>query len=123
MTLFTTQPVHCNACGKQFSTDFRSYGGRVCSRECHAELEWRKTLSIMGQPYYPQSGAPINDWKLDADGAWVTERENARCVVSLDHSLSLYHCIVTKGSEVVHSFLTIDAEKGKTILSSLWKSV
>jgi len=50
--LFSKQRVFCNICGDEVETDFRNYDGRVCSLDCYKELEWRKTLSIMGKEYY-----------------------------------------------------------------------
>ena len=49
MAIFCEQPIFCPACGK-------SYLGKptnpVCSRECHDELNWKRTLYIMGKNYY-----------------------------------------------------------------------
>lgn len=53
MGLFSKQTVYCQGCGKEFETTFSSYGGKVCGRECHELVEWKKTLSILGKEYYP----------------------------------------------------------------------
>lgn len=44
----------CPVCGVTYDW-LRSYGGdiRCCSKECHTEAEWRRTLAIMGEPYRP----------------------------------------------------------------------
>jgi len=54
MSRFTKQKVFCNVCGKDFETSFGLYGGVVCGSDCFNELEWIKTLSIMGREYRPQ---------------------------------------------------------------------
>jgi hypothetical protein len=61
MGLFSKQKVYCQICGKEFETDFHSassagYGkGRpCCSKPCWEELEWRRTLALMGKEYMPQ---------------------------------------------------------------------
>jgi hypothetical protein len=44
--------LHCNACGREIPVK-RSMGRefRCCSIECVREMNWRHTLSIMGEPY------------------------------------------------------------------------
>ena len=37
--------VHCQICASPINPT-ANYNGRVCGRECHEELEWRKVLSI-----------------------------------------------------------------------------
>ena len=47
--------VYCPIC--KWEMDWmRGYGRecRCCSKECHTEFEWRRTLAIMGKPYEPQ---------------------------------------------------------------------
>jgi hypothetical protein len=51
MKLFKRQPIICCICGKQFYSNFDSYGGFVCSSECRSEYEWRRTLYISGKDY------------------------------------------------------------------------
>ena len=54
MSLFSKQVIYCNACGKRFEEIFGRLIGRsfkVCSLDCHREIEWRDVLSTMGQPY------------------------------------------------------------------------
>ena len=53
MSLFSKQKVFCQICGEEMETNFQSWKGRVCGRKCGKELEWRRTLSIMGKEYYP----------------------------------------------------------------------
>jgi len=53
--MFTKQKVFCNNCGKEFEANFQSYKGIVCSKECFEDLDWKKTLSILGKEYYPRS--------------------------------------------------------------------
>ncbi len=60
MPVFSKQEIRCQICGIQFDTDFQSYRGRACSPECWRELDWRKTLSVMGEDYRPQ--APQSSW-------------------------------------------------------------
>lgn len=38
------QIVYCQACGKQFATDFRNWDGRVCCKDCWRELEYKRAL-------------------------------------------------------------------------------
>jgi hypothetical protein len=57
MSIFSSQPVFCVACGVLFAT--RAYQPHriddktVCSLECYEELSWRKTLGITGKTWYP----------------------------------------------------------------------
>lgn len=43
----------CQICGNPFkpARNF-AFGGKVCSRDCHDEYQWVKTLMIMGNKYY-----------------------------------------------------------------------
>jgi hypothetical protein len=52
MSLFKSQKLICCICGKDFLSDFRTYGGSCCSSSCKEEYEWRKTLYIMGEDYH-----------------------------------------------------------------------
>jgi len=53
MNIFSEQEVYCRTCGKKFKTNFSMfYGGEVCNKECFDELEWKKTLALMGKGYY-----------------------------------------------------------------------
>lgn len=52
--MFSGQDAFCNTCGRRLDTDFKAFDGRFCGRECHKEMEWRKTLSILGKRYEPQ---------------------------------------------------------------------
>ncbi len=54
--MFSSQVIYCNSCGKRFEAVFSRLIGRnfkVCSLDCHREIEWRDVLSTMGQPYTP----------------------------------------------------------------------
>ncbi|KKM88913.1 hypothetical protein LCGC14_1253970 [marine sediment metagenome] len=55
MSLFSKQELYCQICGILFETDFMSYDGIVCGKECGQERHWRRTLSILGKDYYPDS--------------------------------------------------------------------
>jgi hypothetical protein len=57
MNLYSKQEWFCNNCGrKMFSAPCNAIGRRyiVCSTDCHNEMQWKDTLSIMGKDYYPQ---------------------------------------------------------------------
>lgn len=69
MSLFSLMPVFCMVCGKEHTTNFFSYEGEVCSKECNEELNWRKTLSTLGKPY-----APMAELADATDSNPVTER-------------------------------------------------
>jgi hypothetical protein len=54
--------LYCNVCGKKFLHNFQlaadnPLGGQVCSMECVRELNWRKTLSILGKEYSPRKNS------------------------------------------------------------------
>jgi len=68
------QKVFCQACGREFLTRFKGYDGRVCSRECGEELEWRRTLSILGREYYPRTGLV----KFDLLGIETLEKQESQ---------------------------------------------
>lgn len=51
--MYSAQKLFCRACGKEMLTTFNLWGGEVCSRRCSQELNWRRTLSILGKDYYP----------------------------------------------------------------------
>jgi hypothetical protein len=56
--------VKCCICGADID-GMRGYGqSRVCDQECSDEMEWRKTLAIMGKKYYPKPGSR---WDPNAD--------------------------------------------------------
>ena len=49
--------IHCCICKAEIDGS-RDYGQSCCcDRECFNEMEWRRTLSIMGKPYVPQKGS------------------------------------------------------------------
>lgn len=56
MSLFSKQKTFCNVCGKYLFTDFQNYDGRVCNKKCSEELNYLKTLSILGKEYTPRKG-------------------------------------------------------------------
>lgn len=53
--------VFCSICRTEMNWMTR-YGreGTCCDKECHDEFEWRRTLAILGKPYYrdPRKDAP-----------------------------------------------------------------
>ena len=49
MSLFEPQKIYCPACGIGFFSTFNMQ--LCCSMECVDELEWRRTLYIMGEKY------------------------------------------------------------------------
>lgn len=53
--MFSYMKVHCPICRREFD-GMRAYGreSHCCSKECHDECEWRRTLAIMGKRYEPQ---------------------------------------------------------------------
>jgi hypothetical protein len=56
MSLWTKQPIFCNACGMRYETDFQvgyPNGKHVCSRECFEEMRRRDVLSMLGKPFHP----------------------------------------------------------------------
>ena len=58
MSLFSKQPIRCNACGAAYETDFQigyPNGKHVCSQECFDEMRWRETLSMLGKEYRPKA--------------------------------------------------------------------
>ncbi len=46
--------LYCPVCRREFDWH-RGYGRdiRCCGEICHTEAEWRRTLSILEKPYYP----------------------------------------------------------------------
>lgn len=59
--LYSKQKWFCNNCGTEKNTQMSSgHDGtvgrewKVCSIECHHEIEWKRVLSIMGKEYYPK---------------------------------------------------------------------
>lgn len=63
MSLFSFQKLYCPICAVGFLTNFNGdggygYGGNkrfvCCSKSCHDELDWRRTLAILGKEYQPQ---------------------------------------------------------------------
>jgi hypothetical protein len=58
MALFSKQVFYCNACGLKCHQPLPNVIGRkwkVCSLECHREMDWRDVLSTMGKEYYPHT--------------------------------------------------------------------
>jgi len=58
VSMFALQKLICQICGKEFETDFNSRGGygrekNTCGKICYQEFDWRRTLAILGKPYYP----------------------------------------------------------------------
>jgi len=55
MLLFTTCLFHCPVCTREYDW-MRGYGReiRCCSKDCHDEAEWRRTLAILGKEYRPR---------------------------------------------------------------------
>jgi hypothetical protein len=51
---FKNQPMICCICGKKFESDFQYCGGYCDCPECKEEYEWRHTLYICGEEYYPK---------------------------------------------------------------------
>ena len=55
--MFSRLSIRCCICGAECD-GMRGYGqARVCDKECHNELEWRRSLAILGKPYTPQKGS------------------------------------------------------------------
>lgn len=57
--IFSPQKWFCTCCGKEmFSSPCIAMGKKykVCGDDCHNEMAWRDTLSILGKEYYPQKG-------------------------------------------------------------------
>lgn len=55
--MYSKQIIFCNACGIKMETSLPNVCGRefrTCSQTCYKEMQWRNTLSIMGQEYTPQ---------------------------------------------------------------------
>lgn len=50
--LFTVCETSCCICTSRMDFNHR-YGsdGCCCSKDCYEELNWRKSLSVLGQPY------------------------------------------------------------------------
>lgn len=47
--------VKCQICGQDIQWQIcTAYDGRVCSALCYLELDWRRTLMILGKDYYPR---------------------------------------------------------------------
>lgn len=42
------------ACGKAFEVVLANHHSKTCSHECSDEFQWRETLSVMGEKYYPR---------------------------------------------------------------------
>lgn len=55
--MFSYLKVLCPICGNNMDW-LKGYGreARCCSKMCHDEFEWRRTLAIMGKQYEPQKG-------------------------------------------------------------------
>jgi hypothetical protein len=53
--MFTSCLLYCPVCRQEMNWH-AGYGReiRCCSKACHEEAEWRRTLSIMGEKYRPQ---------------------------------------------------------------------
>jgi len=52
--MMTPLLLKCPVCGHEHDWH-RGYGRdiRCCSKDCYAEADWRRCLSILGKPYYP----------------------------------------------------------------------
>lgn len=50
--MFGYMKVHCPICKREFD-GMRAYGRdwKCCCKECHDEVEWRRTLAIVNKPY------------------------------------------------------------------------
>lgn len=58
MSVFSKQKCFCRACGTELFVALSSPGWvEVCNTGCYEELEWRKTLSTLGEEYYPREVA------------------------------------------------------------------
>lgn len=55
MSIFGYMKVYCPIC-KVECNGMKTYGkeSHTCSKECHEEWEWRKTLAILNKEYYPK---------------------------------------------------------------------
>tara|TARA_Y100000310_G_C20546794_1_gene745988 strand:+ start:93 stop:290 length:198 start_codon:yes stop_codon:yes gene_type:complete len=58
MSIFSKQPSFCKTCGKRLDVNLCQWPGssNVCSKECLAEYNWRRSLSIMGKEYKEKDG-------------------------------------------------------------------
>jgi len=55
MPVFSYMIVYCPICRGEFN-GMMSYGrSNCCSRICHEEWEWRRTVSILGKEYKEQN--------------------------------------------------------------------
>ena len=68
MPLFSDQDLTCCVCAKAFKTTCASgnkFDQGVCSVRCYYEKDWRRTCSMLGNPYrpdprdYDQHGFPV----------------------------------------------------------------
>lgn len=62
MSLFTPCVLYCPVCRREFDWH-KGYGReiRCCGKECHDEVAWQRTLSIMGEDYYPLAEKPAQE--------------------------------------------------------------
>ncbi len=76
MSIFSHMEVYCPICRHEFD-GMHGYGRdwgkwksreirrdwKCCSKECHDEAEWRRTLAIMGKPYHQRAekGTPRDE--------------------------------------------------------------
>lgn len=55
--LFSEQELICCICGTKYMASvnrtWHGFDEATCRAQCFYEKKWRKTLSIMGKPYYP----------------------------------------------------------------------
>lgn len=51
--MLSKQMVFCMECGRPHEVVLATapWGAKVCSKECNEGLQWKATLSMMGQPY------------------------------------------------------------------------
>jgi hypothetical protein len=56
MSCYERMNVHCPICTKEMD-GMRPYGhdSHCCTKACHDEWEWRRTLAILKQPYRPKA--------------------------------------------------------------------
>lgn len=66
MSAFSRMSMYCPICRTEFD-GMRGYGRewRTCCKECHDELEWRRTLAIMGKAYVPRQHPQESDRGTD----------------------------------------------------------
>jgi hypothetical protein len=57
-SMFSKMPLKCCICGVDYEASvtapWQKFTAGVCGEDCFDEKNWRRTLSIMGQTYYPK---------------------------------------------------------------------